>query len=72
LTEIAIALANGQPAPRETLRRLETAAKEIEVIKNQIRASAVDAANEALDRLERDDPAQYAKLVRDRRSDTLS
>ncbi|HEV7634580.1 MAG TPA: hypothetical protein VGO54_04000 [Bradyrhizobium sp.] len=72
LTEIVIALAKGQPAPRETLRRLETAAKEIEVIKNQIRASAVGAANEALDRLERDDPAQYAKLLRDRRSDTLS
>jgi hypothetical protein len=31
-------------------------------------ASAVEAANNALDRLERDDPAQYDKLLRKRRS----
>jgi len=30
--------------------------------------SAVEAANNALDRLERDDPAPYDKLLRDRRS----
>lgn len=32
------------------------------------RPSAVEAANNALDRLERDDPARYDKLLRDRRS----
>ena len=72
LTEIAIALAKGQPAPKETLQRMEKAAEAIEVIKKQMRASTVDAANEALDRLEHDDPSQYAKLLRDRRSNKLS
>ena len=68
LTEIAIALAKRQPLPEETLRRLEKATKDIDAIKKQVRASAVEAANNALDRLERDDPAQYDKLLRDRRS----
>ena len=68
LTEIAIALAKRQPLPEETLRRLEKATKDIDAIKKQVRASAVEAANNALDRLERDDPAQYDKLLRERRS----
>jgi hypothetical protein len=42
--------------------------REIDAIKKQLRASAVEAANNALDRLERDDPAQYDKLLRERRS----
>jgi hypothetical protein len=50
------------------LRRLEKATKDIDAIKKQVRASAVEAANNALDRLERDDPAQYDKLLRERRS----
>jgi hypothetical protein len=37
---------------------LEKATKDIDAIKKQVRASAVEAANNALDRLERDDPAQ--------------
>ena len=68
LTEIAIALAKRQPLPEETLRRLEKATRDIDAIKKQVRASAVEAANNALDRLERDDPAQYDKLLRERRS----
>jgi hypothetical protein len=68
LTEIVIALAERQTLPEETLRRLEKATKDIDAIKKQVRASAVEAANNALDRLERDDPAQYDKLLRDRRS----
>jgi len=68
LTEIAIALAERQTLPEETLRRLEKATRDIDAIKKQVRASAVEAANNALDRLERDDPAQYNKLLRDRRS----
>jgi hypothetical protein len=66
LTEIAIALAKKQPLPDETLRRLEQASQEIEAIKKKVRPSAVEAAGEALDRLRRDDPAQYEKLLRDR------
>ena len=72
LTEIAIALAERQTLPEETLRRLERATKDIDAIKKQVRASAVEAANNALDRLERDDPAQYDKLLRERRSNKQS
>ena len=72
LTEIAIALATGQPVPPETLHCLEKAKVEIEAIKNQVRASAVEAAKNALDRLERDDPAQYGKLLRERQSNNKS
>lgn len=68
LTEIAIALARMQPVPAETLGRLEKAAKDIAAIKEQVGASAVEAANDALDRLERHDPAQYHNLLRERRS----
>jgi hypothetical protein len=68
LTEIAIALANRQPVPAETLDRLEKAAKDIAAIKEQVGISAVEAAKDALDRLERHDPAQYRNLLRERRS----
>src|SRR5712672_3817 len=68
VTEVAIALAKRQPLPEETLRRLEKATRDIDASKKQVRASAVEAANNALDRLERDDPAQYDKLLRERRS----
>jgi len=66
LTEIALAQARGQPLPEATLERLEKAAGEITLIKKQLRASALEAAKSALDRLERDDPAQYKNLLRDR------
>ena len=68
LTEIGIALAKAQPVPEETLGRLVKAAKDIAVIKEQVGVSAVEAANDALDRLERHDPAQYDNLLRERRS----
>jgi hypothetical protein len=68
LMEITIALAKKQPLPEETLLRLEKAFAEIDAIKKQVHASAVVAANNALDRLERDDPAQYDKLLRERRN----
>ena len=66
LTEIVIALARSQQLPEETLGRLEKAAKEIDAIKKQSLASAVETANNALDRLEHDDPAQYRELLRER------
>ena len=72
LTEIVIASANGQPSPSETLARLEKAAREIDAIKEQSRASAIEAANNALDRLERDNPAQYNELLRERRNSKQS
>jgi hypothetical protein len=72
LTEIVIASANGQPLPTETLARLEKAARKIDAIKEQSRASAVEAANNALDRLERYNPAQYNELLRERRNSKQS
>src|SRR5467141_2540598 len=63
LTEIALALGNGQPVPKETLGRLEKATEDIEAIKKQVRASAVEVANNALDHLEREDPAHYNELL---------
>jgi hypothetical protein len=66
LSEIAIALAKNQPLPLETLRRLEQASKDIEAIKKSVRPSAAEAARNALDRLEQDDPDQYKKLLRER------
>ena len=64
----AIALAKREPLPEETLGRLEKATKDIAAIKEQVGVSAADAANDALDRLERHDPAQYQKLLRERKS----
>ena len=72
LMEIAIASAKGRPLPAETLARLEKAAQDIEAIKEQSRVSAIEAANNALDRLERDNPAQYNELLRERRNSKQS
>jgi len=66
LTEVALALARNQPLPEETLRRLEQASREIETIKKEARVSALQQAGEALDRLKREQPPQYAELLRER------
>ena len=66
LTEIALALANKQPLPVDTLRRLETAAHHIDAIKKDVKRSSFEVATEVLDRLERDDPVNYRKLIRRR------
>jgi len=68
LTKIAIALAKRQPLPEETLRRLEKPPRTLTQSKSKSALPAVEAANNALDRLKRDDPAQYDKLLRERRS----
>ena len=67
LSEIALALANQQSAPAETLRRLEEATRKIDTIKKEVQQSSLDAANTALDRLQRDDPEGYQKLLRTRK-----
>jgi hypothetical protein len=66
LTEIAIALAKKQDPPADTLRLLEKAAAAIDTIKKEVHPSALGAAEKALDRLERDQPAQYEKLLSER------
>ena len=68
LSEIVIALAKTQSVPEETLTRLEKAAHDIAAIKQQVGVSAVAAANEALDRLERNNPVEYDQLLRERRN----
>lgn len=67
LTEIALALANKQAPPEETLHRLEQASHDIDAIKKDVQRSSFDAANTALDRLERDDAEAYKELLRKRR-----
>jgi len=69
LNEIVLALAKKQSVPQETLNRLEKAVQEIETIKKEVQPSALDAANNALDQLKREQPERYAELLRDRQRD---
>ena len=66
LMEITIALAKQQALPEETLRRLEQAHEKIEAIKKSVHGSALDEAKTALDRLERDQPEVYKRLLSER------
>jgi hypothetical protein len=66
LTEIAIALAKKQNPPADTLHLLEKAAAAIDTIKKEVHPSVLEVAEGALDRLERDQPAQYEKLLSER------
>ena len=68
LSEIVLALATGKSVPPETLRRLEQAAKDVEAIKKELQVSPLDAARQALDRLQREEPQQYRELLRERQS----
>jgi hypothetical protein len=72
LMEITIALAKHQAPPAETLRRLEQASAKIEAVKRSVHRSALDEAQAALDRLERDEPEAYTKLLSERRQATQS
>lgn len=72
LSELVVALANKKPFPADALKKLEAAAAQIKAIKDQRQHSARELVEEGLDRLERDQPDEYkrliAKLLRDRRS----
>jgi hypothetical protein len=67
LTEIVLALAHEQPPPDDTLRSLQEASDKIEAIKKSVQQSALEEANTALDRLEREQPDIYRVLLRQRR-----
>jgi hypothetical protein len=67
LTEIVLALAHGHPPADDTLRRLQEASDKIEAIKKSVQRSALEEANAALDRLEREQPDIYSALLRERR-----
>jgi hypothetical protein len=66
INEIVLALANKEPVPQKTMKKLEKAVKAIEAIKKETRLSALEAANKALDQLKHDQPDEYAQLLRDR------
>jgi hypothetical protein len=67
LTEIALALAKGEDAPKDALGKLEKAVAAIAAIKADAEAGALAAAEKALDRLKREQPARYDALLRQRR-----
>src|SRR6267154_4998149 len=67
LSEIALALANKKAIPEDALHKLEEAGDRIKAIKKEVQGSALDVATKALDRLEREQPAGYEKLLRGRR-----
>jgi len=67
LSEIALALANKKAIPEDALHKLEEAGDRIKAIKKEVQGSALDVATKALDRLEREQPADYEKLLRGRR-----
>jgi hypothetical protein len=72
LMEITIALAKQQELPEETLRRLEQAFEKIDAIKKSVQRSVLDEAQMALDRLERDQPEVYKRLLGERQQATPS
>jgi len=71
LNDIVLALANQQAVPEDTLRYLEKAVEKIDAIKKEARLSALDAANQALDRLKCDDADAYAELLRERKEGAI-
>jgi hypothetical protein len=68
LSEIALALAKGEAPPGDALAKLQAAANAIERIKAETQVSAIETATKALDRLEREQPKEYEKLLRSRRA----
>ena len=66
LNDIVLALAKQQAVPKDRLSCLEEAVEKIDAIKKEIQLSVVEAANKALDRLKREEPDAYAKLLRER------
>lgn len=69
LNEIVLALANKKAIPEETLKRLEQAVRDIETIKKEVQSSALADARKALDQLKREQPGEYAELLRDHQRD---
>ena len=66
ISEILLALVDHKQIPSHTLAQLKAASEHISKIKEDVQRSAVDAANEALDRLQRENPERYNRLLRRR------
>jgi hypothetical protein len=67
LGDIVLALAHDRSLPKDSLQKLEQACREIDAIKKEAQASTLQTAKKALDRLEREQPDEYAALLRERR-----
>jgi hypothetical protein len=67
LGEIVLALVNHTEPPSESVEQLQRASREIEKIKKDVQRSALEEANKALDRLKREQPKEYERLLRARR-----
>jgi transcription elongation factor GreA-like protein len=66
LNEIVLALAKNDKAPEECVERLAAIMKDIKEIKDKQKKSNLDAAKEALDELEKSQPACYKLLLQER------
>ena len=66
LSEILLALADGEEPPAEALDKLKDAVARIEEIKTSARKDALGEAARALDRLAREEPEDYEALIRAR------
>lgn len=67
LSEIVIELAKGTLVSSDALEQLKDANEKIAEIKRQRQESVRERAEKALDRLEREQPTEYKRLLRDRR-----
>ncbi|WP_194725649.1 hypothetical protein [Noviherbaspirillum malthae] len=68
LTEIVLALADGEDINEETKRKLRSACEQIQKIKRDMRQSAYLEASDALDRLQKEHPHSYRELMERRRA----
>lgn len=69
LGEIVLAMAKGETPPEETVRKLSEASAHIERIKQELGRSAADNARDALDRLQREAPEEFRRIVTERYSE---
>ena len=63
ITEAVLALADGKPKNDKAIVRLREIAAKIEELKNQNKASLADQAREALERLEKAEPATARRIA---------
>ena len=69
ISEILLAVVDPKQIPSHSLRtlaQLKAASEHISKIKEDVQRSAVEAANDALDRLQRENPERYNRLLRRR------
>ncbi len=65
INEILLALAKNEKLPEKTIRKLSDANERIERIKTELSLSALDEASNALDRLKREAPEEFRRVILD-------